>query len=470
MAHFEGRQIQIPMSQTFEGPLFALDPLVRLLGGRLSPGPGGAGFVLQAGEVEAVIGPASRVMTVGREIVQLSQAPALRTPGEGGLHAPLDLIRRTLGVGLDVDFHWEPQQRSLAIQPRQRQHLEVGWNLVHLQGLSTLALQFSERPRYQVRERGRLIEIEILGDRLSPRVERDPVSDPLIRGLHFGEDRILLELEPGTVAESYEQTRPFRLVFDVYRRQVAAEPQEPDEAPEPAVARGGLRTIVLDPGHGGGETGAIGPRGTEEKELALSISRLLKRRLEARLPVRVVLTRDEDADLPLDTRAAIANQHQADLFISVHLNSSVGPTAHGAETYFLSLEASDARAAAAARAENRSPALGEEDQALSDLRLILWDMAQAQYLAESQRFATLVQDELNVALGLRDRGVKQAPFRVLMGAAMPAVLVELGFLSNPREEERLLQPAYQAELVEALVRAVVRYKSQLTDGGERAER
>jgi N-acetylmuramoyl-L-alanine amidase len=194
----------------------------------------------------------------------------------------------------------------------------------------------------------------------------------------------------------------------------------------------GIRTIVIDPGHGGSNIGTEGPAGTLEKELTLQLARTLRSHLQRRLPVRVVLTRNEDAELPLDTRVAVANQQKADLFISLHLNSSPGHGAQGAETYFLNLVASDERAAQAARSEN---AAGDP---LTDLQLILWDLAQSHHMAESQRFAGLIQEELNEALELRNRGVKQAPFRVLMGAAMPAVLVELGFLSNPREEERLL--------------------------------
>jgi N-acetylmuramoyl-L-alanine amidase len=222
---------------------------------------------------------------------------------------------------------------------------------------------------------------------------------------------------------------------------------------------------VIDPGHGGSETGAISGKGTQEKDLTLLLAQSLKTALEARLPVRAVLTRTEDAQLPLTTRSALANQFKADLFISIHLNSSVGNGAQGTETYFLATRASDERAAQSAATENAgaetAPADGAaEGDPLYDLQLILWDLAQSHHLSESQRFANLVQAELNQTLGLRDRGVKQAPFRVLMGAAMPAVLVELGFLSNPAEETKLLQPAYRADLISALVRAVERYRAQ----------
>jgi N-acetylmuramoyl-L-alanine amidase len=227
----------------------------------------------------------------------------------------------------------------------------------------------------------------------------------------------------------------------------------------------GIHTIVIDPGHGGTETGAIGPSGVAEKELTLLLARELETRLASRLGVRVVLTRGEDATLPLDTRAAIANQNKADLFISIHLNSSLGSGARGAETYFLSTEASDAKAAKAAAAENApaavAPPPGDTKEEVKDLELILWDLAQTRHLAESQRFATLIQTELNDALQLKDRGVKQAPFRVLNGAEMPAVLVELGFISNPEEEKKLQDATYRGELVDALIRAVQRYKEQV---------
>jgi N-acetylmuramoyl-L-alanine amidase len=198
-----------------------------------------------------------------------------------------------------------------------------------------------------------------------------------------------------------------------------------------------------------------------EKELTLLLARALAERLRQELGLRVSLTRTDDVDLGLDDRPAFANQNRADLFLSLHLNSSARGEAKGAETFFLSLQASDERAADAAQLENvvgESPAEPGSEQ--FDLQLLLWDLAQSRHLAASQRLATLIQEELNRQLDLPDRGVKQAPFRVLMGASMPAVLVELGFLSSAAEEQRLRNPAYRAELVTTLVRAVSRFKSE----------
>src|SRR5262249_6923173 len=256
-----------------------------------------------------------------------------------------------------------------------------------------------------------------------------PAADPLVPRIDLGPERIHLQLAPGTAAQSYVLRDPFRLVFDVVpaARQAAA----PPPAPRPRTPATGIHTIVIDPGHGGAETGALTARGIAEKDLTMLLAQALKSRLEAALPVRVVLTRTGDEQLSLDSRAALANQLKADLFLSIHLNSSVGSAARGAETYFLATQASDAHAQSAADAENAAAQSGGDGDALYDLQLILWDLAQSHHLARSQRLAGLIQTELNNTLGLRDRGVKQAPFRVLMGAAMPAVLVELGFLSNP---------------------------------------
>jgi N-acetylmuramoyl-L-alanine amidase len=222
-----------------------------------------------------------------------------------------------------------------------------------------------------------------------------------------------------------------------------------------------LPVIVLDPGHGGVETGATGPSGLQEKALTLDLAQRLKSRLE-RQGATVVLTRDDDRILPLDDRTAIANHNRAMLFISIHLNASKRKAAVGAETYFLSTGATDDEARTLAGLENKayeSPGSDGQAQPKSPpdhgLELILWDLAQNSFLAESSRLAEAVQAELNTATGVRDRGVRQAPFRVLMGATMPAVLIEAGFISNPEEEARFKDDAYKDKVVDAIARAVL---------------
>lgn len=442
----------IAYSRTSAGPLFALQPIVARLGGSLVIGPLGQAHELAIEEQDFLFGIGSWAMTHGEEIVQLSQPPAA---GAGGLHVPLDLLRLVYGERLGFDFAWEPEAVRLTVARTPPREVPVRLELVHLQGVSTLVLQFPFPPRFRIERSQRAVQVELIGDRLRDGAERRLAPDPLVQAVEVSPQRVVVRLAPGTVAEDYILQDPFRLVFDVYR---GTGPAAATIAPPRPRQRGtGIRTIVLDPGHGGENTGAIGPGGATEKDLTLRLAQSLRSRLESRMPVKVVLTRGEDADLPLDTRTAVANQQKADLFISLHLNSSPTPGAQGAETYFSSLEASDELAALAAESENRS---GGEEDPLYGLQLMLWDLAQSRFMAQSQRLAALIQEELNLTLDLRNRGVKQAPFRVLLGAAMPAVLVELGFLNNPREEARLLDPGYQAELVEALVRAVSRYRSR----------
>ncbi len=473
----EGREISVPVTVGPNGPLFGLMPLVEAIGGDLDSDESGESITLRIVDRDVVIGPGNAIITVGDSIVSLSQPPVR---GDGGLQVPVDFLKRTYGDILGYSFEWQPETARLVIARRGDRQLGVSVDVVHLQGTTTVVLQFPEEPRYQInRQQPGVLVVEMLADRLTPPAPKE-IQDPLVQSVTVEPQRIRIQLGPGVQAESYVLSNPFRLVVDAHATSSVAGPTLPTAPREQAP---GIRTIVIDPGHGGSETGAIGPSGVQEKELTLQISRELANRLAQRLGVRTVLTRGEDANIPHDTRTALANQNKADLFISVHLNSSLGSGAYGTETYFLSPQATDSRAARAAQAENRdTPANTPTDTppadapagtttdatAQEDLELILWDLAQSHHMAESQRFANLIQGELNRTLQLRDRGVKQAPFRVLMGATMPAVLVELGFISNPDEEKKLQDPAYRAQLVDALTLAVARYKAQVENKPEPA--
>lgn len=221
----------------------------------------------------------------------------------------------------------------------------------------------------------------------------------------------------------------------------------------------GIKTIVIDPGHGGMEPGAIGRFGALEKNVSLDISAKLKAIVERNFPSRVVLTRDKDIDVSLENRAALANNYKADLFISIHVNSSYRKDAHGSETYFLSLKATDEEARRLAYLEN-NPAEFEEGiigENEDEIKMILWDMAQSAHLKQSGLLAESIQKELNLLLRTSNRGIKQAPFKVLAGVACPAVLVEVAFISNPKEERRLLKEGFQINVAKAVYRGMVNY-------------
>jgi len=243
---------------------------------------------------------------------------------------------------------------------------------------------------------------------------------------------------------------------------------EPFPAEQPAAPQTGFRTIVIDPGHGGSEIGAVGPSGLTEKEITLDIANRLNDLIVGRLGLDVRMTRDRDVDRPLEERTAFANNLKADLFISIHANSYRGRGVRGAETFFLSDRATDDDARRVAAIENN--ALGLQGPASSDdgLQMLLWDMAQTAHLQESAVLAEMIQSHLNSLGGTTDRGIKQAPFRVLKGADMPAVLVEVGFLSNPEEERMLADAGYRQRIADMLFTSVSEYRrrqAMLVGGG-----
>jgi N-acetylmuramoyl-L-alanine amidase len=219
--------------------------------------------------------------------------------------------------------------------------------------------------------------------------------------------------------------------------------------------------IVVDAGHGGHDTGTIGPDGLLEKDLTLDVALRLGKLLESRLGAEVVYTRDDDTFVPLEERTAIANQQQADLFISVHANSSNDPAARGVETYYLNFTSSPDALAVAAR-EN-----AVSDKSVHELQDLVKKIALKEKIEESREFAADVQQQLHVGLAakapaIRDRGVKKAPFIVLIGANMPSILAEISFLSNPTDEKRLKTPAYRQKIAESLYRGVARYANGLS--------
>jgi N-acetylmuramoyl-L-alanine amidase len=219
--------------------------------------------------------------------------------------------------------------------------------------------------------------------------------------------------------------------------------------------------IVIDPGHGGHDTGTIGPNGLEEKDLVLDVSRRLGKLLQTRLGAEVIYTRKDDTFIPLETRTAIANQESADLFVSVHANSSHDSDARGVETYYLNFTSSPEALEVAAR-EN---AVSEES--IHELQDLVKKIALKEKIEESHEFASDVQRSLHSGLaaknpGLRDRGVKKAPFIVLIGANMPSILAEISFVSNPGDERRLETADYRQKIAESLYRGIAKYVSGLS--------
>ena len=239
---------------------------------------------------------------------------------------------------------------------------------------------------------------------------------------------------------------------------------EPTAAGERSLVRTlGLKIgrIVIDAGHGGHDSGTTGPGGIEEKEVVLDVALRLGKLLKQRLGANVIYTRDNDTFIPLETRTAIANKAQADLFLSIHANSSPDSSARGVETYYLNFTTSPDALEVAAR-EN-----AVSDESIHELSDLVKKITLKDKIDESREFAADVQKSLYTDLedgnpGLRDRGVKKAPFVVLIGANMPSILAEISFLTNSDDARQLRQPAYRQRIAESLYRGVARYISGLS--------
>lgn len=235
-----------------------------------------------------------------------------------------------------------------------------------------------------------------------------------------------------------------------------------DPASEPGAAS---CVIAIDPGHGGEDTGAVGPSGVAEKDVTLGVAKKLSFSLREKTGCSVVLTREDDTFVPLEQRTAMANRASADIFISIHVNAALSRTVDGVETYFLSFDATDEDARRVAAFENSfSSSVKTHQEVSGDLKEILLDMASTESHHESSALAESVQTSLLNAVKREDRGVKQAPFTVLVGATMPAILVEVGFISNPRDEMLLSSSRGQTMLSDSITEGVIRFKKNNTLG------
>ena len=222
-----------------------------------------------------------------------------------------------------------------------------------------------------------------------------------------------------------------------------------------------FKTIVIDAGHGGKDPGAVGYRGTKEKDIALDVAKRLEKKLSKNMKVKIVMTRDEDIFLRLSERTKIANENNGSLFISIHTNAAEDRRASGFETFLIGQNKNEAAVRVAARENAVLELEGSTGKKLTDEDLIKATIAQSAFASKSELFASLVQKEIKKRVQSKDRGVKQAGFYVLMGASMPNVLVELGFISNPSEEKKLRSSQYRDQLATAIYRAVEQYQKTL---------
>lgn len=440
---------------TLAGKEFVVSDAARALGFTVAADPGTSVLTLSGFGHQILIGPGTAQVPVDRRVVPIS-GPA-RLVG-GSLYAPPDFFEKVLFPLAGAAGAWDAARRVWTLTPAGPPPVAIEVAVVHVAPTTQVVLRLSAAAKTATALSEKGFQVRFADTRIDPPFPEKKFDDPLVAAVRFAGDTATVDFrEANLTARAYPLTSPDRIVVEVGRR--AAVPSAPAESP--AAAPLPALTIVVDPGHGGTETGAIGPGGLQEKEATLEIAKRLAAALPKVLACRTVLTRDSDLLISLDDRTSIANHEKADLFLSVHANSSRAASAKGSETYYLSLEASDKIAQEVAKEENQSgapaAAPGGEASANPALDFVLWDLAQSAHLKESSELAEAIQVELNAVSDTANRGIKQAPFRVLVGATMPAVLVEVAFISNAEEEKKLRSPEFQQTVAEAVARAVAKF-------------
>ena len=427
----------------------------------------------QAGGLTLSVRNRSAVLTADQTVVQANGrlvsllAPVVRR--DGRWFVPVDFIPRALSLLLETRLDLRRSSRLLVMGDMRVPRVVVAID----SGVTSVSVIFETTPSAEAKvaaQPGRLV-VQFEADALELTLPPIP-SQTFLLGIAQGET-------PGSViivtGPRYAQFRTSSSQADASSTRFAVDllpsttttttnappaPPAPDTRPSinaaPAI---GLRTLVIDPGHGGDELGAQGPRGTLEKDVTLAVARRLRTLVESRLGLKVFLTRDDDRTVPLDDRSAFANAHKADVFLSIHANAAVRPTLKGAEVYYLTVERADAEARK--RADDSGAALPELGGGTRMIDLILWETAQSRYLEQSSTLAGLIEQSLGSRLEMSPRAVRQAPFRVLVGANMPAALVEMGYLTNAEQETQLTSGEYQDHVVQAILEALIKFRDLL---------
>lgn len=444
---YSGFQVEAPRI----GPRFELAPIIRLLGGELTYSPAAGTWAASVGDHVIQLAPDRHSMLVDGELIE-ADSPPVSSPQ--GVAVSLDTLDHH--VLSPLQLHLEPFEEGYRIVAGATfgDPVTVLPTAADFAATTTLVLGLSRPVEARVSEDPDTGPAVVFSG-AAPRLARDlSLRSRRVQAIVADGARLELDLADDVGLLSWSRAEdPPRIILELGRIQPT-----PTPAPVRVIERRGPPPVVIDPGHGGDDTGAVSPGGITEKELTLQVARRLAEALNRRgLPVR--MTRSGDQKRALTDRTAVANRLEARAFISLHANASTVRSVRGAETYYMSLDdrATDAAAQATAELEN----LGySTERTGSPLDLILWDMAQSEVLNESAQLALSIQQRLNVLQGIRDRGVKQAPFVVLTGATMPAALVEIGFLSNPDEATRLASAQYQAELAEAIAAGIADFLEQ----------
>ena len=412
--------------------------------------------------------------SVSGRIVSLP-APPVRS-GRRWL-VPIDFIGRALSLVYDAKITLRRPSRLVVVGDLRVPRVQVRYDALGAGG--RLTIDATPRAASTISQDGDQLIVKFDADAIdAASVPGAPLAGAVAQGLLQNArpvDAVTLSFTTGPRFGAFKVTSQ---ASDTSMRQTidiapAAPAQTPDTTPAPppfptpppdlgalaplSSAASSIRTIAIDPGHGGDDEGAKGAEGTKEKDITLAIARRFKAALEAKLGVRVLLTRDDDRSVSLDDRTAAANNSKADLFISLHANASWRPALAGATISTARFD-HQADEAGLALAPEPVPAFGGTTR---DIQFVPWDIAQIPHLEQSATLAGLIQEQFKDHVPLAMKPVDSAPLRVLESANMPAVLIEMGYLTNPDQEKQLALAEFQNTLVQSLVDAVVKFRDAM---------
>lgn len=424
-----------------------------------------------------VLTPDQALASVSGRLVSLPSPPTRN--GRRWL-VPVEFISRALGLVYDARLDLRKPSRLLVVGDLRVPRITVRYDPLGASG--RLTIDATPRALAVVTQDGDHLTLKFDADALDVPNPPLPAQPPqnLLQGVRVV-DALTLAVDLGPRFSGFKATTQpvdttMRMVIDLLGPAETPTPQPagaspatpgppatPELPPTFGQAPFAMHTIAIDPGHGGEDEGVKGAGGAKEKELTLAIARRTKAVIEARLGLRVLLTRDDDRRVPIDERTAIANNNKADLFISLHANGSMRKTTTGASILYAGFE-KDATEASSAGGAQRVPTFGGGAR---DIELVLWDLAQTRHLDRSAAFASLLQQQLRDRVPLAEQSVDRAALRVLESANMPAVLVEMGYLSNADQEKLLTSDPFQNAVVQAVVDAVVRFRDAAVAGASR---
>jgi len=458
----EGRR-SLPVRVSGDTVLVPLDRVAELFGLTVTEDPLVEGVTIVTRDQRITLIPNQAFVSVGGRIDSLS-APVERD--RGGYLVPIDFLSRAVGRALGQRVEIRRDSRVIVVGSVRVPRVTVRFQRVGPRARIDLDIE-PATPHQVTREGDRLI---VQFDAAALDLARFPAADDdFVAGSRVTDATLTIDLGPA-VATFRADSAPdeTRLSLDLLPPASTAPlaPVPPPAGPPPVVdlaAPGVLQTVVIDPGHGGSDTGVRGGSGTLEKTLTLQVASRLRTAIESRLGLRVLLTRDADVDTPIDRRSAFANNNKADLFISLHANASVAASVGGTQVSTLNLEAYRDRAGSASGPGVPLAVIGGGTRLIE---AVPWDLAQLPYVDRSTAIGGLLLRQLGAhGVPLFRTAPATLPLRGLVGTNMPAVLIEMGFLTNPDDERALTGSDRSAAIIDSIVATIAEIRRRLPPPG-----